>query len=129
MQIKQVFEHYARPGPATGEFEFCPFCGTTLHRVESGGELRPTCPTCGFVQYRNPAPTVSVLVVDGGRVLLGQRGGELAARDAFLISGLRIVPQIALQEMKQVGNRKGIRDDDDRRQISPSCSGEGGEGI
>jgi ADP-ribose pyrophosphatase YjhB (NUDIX family) len=28
------------------------------------------------VHYRNPAPTVSILVVDGDRVLLGKRGGN-----------------------------------------------------
>jgi ADP-ribose pyrophosphatase YjhB (NUDIX family) len=44
--------------------------------VESGHSLRPTCFSCGYVQYRNPAPTVSVLVVDGERVLLGKRGGD-----------------------------------------------------
>lgn len=76
MRIKQVFEHYPRQGQSAGEFKFCPFCGTALLLVESGGKPRPTCPGCGFVQHRNPAPTVSVLVVDGGRVLLGKRGGE-----------------------------------------------------
>jgi ADP-ribose pyrophosphatase YjhB (NUDIX family) len=76
MRIKQVFEHYSIQGQSAGEFKLCPFCGTALHMVESGGKSRPTCPSCGFVQHRNPAPTVSVLVVDGERVLLGKRGGE-----------------------------------------------------
>ena len=44
--------------------------------TENGLKSRPTCSSCGFVQHRNPAPTVSVLVVDGGRVLLGKRGGH-----------------------------------------------------
>jgi 8-oxo-dGTP diphosphatase len=75
MQIKQVFEHYPRGEPPGGEFKLCPFCGGTLRRVEPGHRPRPTCPGCGFVQHRNPAPTVSVLVVEGERVLLGKRGG------------------------------------------------------
>jgi ADP-ribose pyrophosphatase YjhB (NUDIX family) len=37
--------------------------------------MRSTCPACGYVQFKNPAPTVSVVIVDGGRVLLGKRGG------------------------------------------------------
>lgn len=76
MRVKQVFEHYRRQDPSAGEFKLCPFCGTRLPRVASGHRLRPTCSSCGFVQHRNPAPTVSVLVVDEGRVLLGKRGGD-----------------------------------------------------
>jgi 8-oxo-dGTP diphosphatase len=76
VRVRQVFEHYRRQDPPAGEFKLCPFCGAPLLRVESGHKPRPTCPSCGFVQHRNPAPTVSVLVVDGERVLLGKRGGE-----------------------------------------------------
>jgi len=76
MQVRQVFEHYQRQDRLEGEFHFCPFCTTRLTAVESGGRSRAGCPSCGFVQYRNPAPAVAVLVVDGERVLLGKRGGE-----------------------------------------------------
>jgi hypothetical protein len=44
--------------------------------MESDYLPRPACSNCGFVQHRNPAPTVSVLVVDEDRVLLGKRGGH-----------------------------------------------------
>lgn len=44
--------------------------------AESGHRLRLACSSCGFVQHRNPAPVVSILVVDGDRVLLGKRGGS-----------------------------------------------------
>ena len=76
LRVKQVFEHYQRQGQLAGEFKLCPFCGTPLLVAESGHKLRPTCPSCGFVQRRNPAPTVSILAVDGDRVLLGKRGGH-----------------------------------------------------
>ena len=76
MRVRQVFTHYRRQDPLAGEFKFCPFCGTPLLRVESDPRPRPRCSSCGFVQHRNPAPTVSVLVVEGGRVLLGKRSGE-----------------------------------------------------
>ena len=76
MRVKQVYSHYERGGPLAGEFKHCPFCGTQLTVAESGDRPRPTCSRCGFVQYRNPAPTVSILVVDGGCVLLGKRGGD-----------------------------------------------------
>ena len=35
--------------------------------------LRPTCPACGFIWYRNPVPAAGVLIVDEGRVLLVKR--------------------------------------------------------
>jgi ADP-ribose pyrophosphatase YjhB (NUDIX family) len=74
--IKQVFAHYERGDPPEDGFKYCPFCSTQLVLAESGHALRPICSNCGFVHYRNPAPTVSILVVDGDRVLLGKRGGD-----------------------------------------------------
>jgi 8-oxo-dGTP diphosphatase len=44
--------------------------------MESDYKSRPMCSRCGFVQHRNPAPTVSILVLDNGRVLLGRRSRE-----------------------------------------------------
>lgn len=76
MGVKQVFAHYERGGQLVDRFKYCPFCSTQLVMVEIGQRLRAACPSCGFVQHRNPASTVSVLVEDGGRVLLGKRGGS-----------------------------------------------------
>lgn len=76
MRVKQVFEHYPRQDQSAGGYKLCPFCGTPLRIVESGHKPRPGCSSCGFVQYRNPAPTVSVLIVDEGRVVLGKRAGH-----------------------------------------------------
>ncbi len=75
-----------------------------------------SCPSCGFVAYRNPLPAVVVLIHDdGGRVLLGKRcpasycaglwslpGGYLetgedyqaaAIREGREETGLEIVPE------------------------------------
>lgn len=59
-------------------FRFCPHCAHELEeRVEQpGGYVRPTCPACGFVHYRNPKPCVGVLVVQDGKVLLALRKRE-----------------------------------------------------
>ena len=75
MKIKQVFSYYKQDDQLEDGYKFCPFCGTQLDLGESGHKLRATCSNCGFVHYRNPAPTVSVLIVDDNRVLLGKRGG------------------------------------------------------
>lgn len=40
-----------------------------------GDRLRPVCPHCGYVQYRNPTVGVAVIVRrDDGALLLGRRG-------------------------------------------------------
>lgn len=51
----------------------CPRCGTALEH----GEGSVSCPSCGFEEHANPAPTASALVSDGdGRILLARRAGD-----------------------------------------------------
>jgi ADP-ribose pyrophosphatase YjhB (NUDIX family) len=38
-----------------------------------GGQERPVCPECGFVQYLNPAPGAGVVVLRGRKVCLVKR--------------------------------------------------------
>jgi ADP-ribose pyrophosphatase YjhB (NUDIX family) len=76
MQIKQVFTTYdVKENAHHGQFKYCPICGTYLSSKEKGGKLRPTCPNCGFVQFRNPVPGVVVVIDKEGYVLLGKRRG------------------------------------------------------
>lgn len=57
-----------------GEFRFCPHCSTGLQSSDVGGRVRPRCPSCGFVHFRNPGVGVAALVRDeAGRVLLIKR--------------------------------------------------------
>jgi len=59
---------------------YCPDCASVLYAVERSGRTRSACPTCGFVEYRNPAVGVAVILRDeAGLVLLGRRAtGEYA---------------------------------------------------
>ena len=52
---------------------FCPLCATPLVPRDDLGKRRPTCPACGFIHYRNPAPAAGVIVHQGGEVLLVKR--------------------------------------------------------
>lgn len=80
MQIKQVFSNYDGNEDAhLGQFKYCPFCGTPLALKKKGGKQRPACPNCGFVQFRNPAPGVVVVIEKEGDVLLGKRTGGFGA--------------------------------------------------
>ena len=76
MQIKQVFTaQNAHDTDHRGQFRHCPFCGAPLESRMKGGRTRPSCPECGFVQFRNPAPGVVVVIEKDGKVLLGRRRG------------------------------------------------------
>ena len=65
--------------PPHGWFKFCPHCGTQLVVQETNSHPYPTCPACGFIQFRNPYPTIAIYIVDQGQILLGQRTGEPGA--------------------------------------------------
>jgi len=72
--MKHVYVHYPQgTGEQAGRFAFCPVCRTKLAQQPLGREERPMCPGCGFVQFRNPAPAVGVLIVEERKVLLGLR--------------------------------------------------------
>jgi len=55
---------------------FCPLCGAALAQAERFGQLRPTCPACGYVHFFDPKVAAAVFVEDGRRILLVKRGME-----------------------------------------------------
>jgi 8-oxo-dGTP diphosphatase len=58
---------------ALPRFRYCPRCGTRLVRGDDHGATRPTCPSCGFVHYRNPVPAAGVILAWRGGLLLVKR--------------------------------------------------------
>jgi len=52
---------------------YCPQCGSRLALEEDSGRKRPTCPRCGFIFYRNPAPAAGVILPGRQGVLLVRR--------------------------------------------------------
>jgi ADP-ribose pyrophosphatase YjhB (NUDIX family) len=55
---------------------YCPHCAHPLEEKLAYDRLRRVCPACGFVQFRTPKVGVSVVVEDGGRILLVRRAVE-----------------------------------------------------
>lgn len=55
--------------------------------ADDHGTVRPTCPACGYVWYRNPVPAAGVLLAEGGRVLLVKRRWEPRAGSWCLPAG------------------------------------------
>ena len=65
-------------------WKHCPVCATPVRHDQSKVE----CPQCGFVQYANPKPTASALVVDDkGRVMFSRRANDPAAGKLDLPGG------------------------------------------
>ncbi|MGI9665797.1 MAG: NUDIX domain-containing protein [Acidimicrobiia bacterium] len=60
------------------DYRFCPHCGTTMVPTSIDDTIRPKCPECGFVQYRDPAVAAAVVILDGNRVLMVRRGPGVA---------------------------------------------------
>jgi 8-oxo-dGTP diphosphatase len=52
---------------------FCPSCGGSLVHEQRDGRPRPVCPSCGFIVYLNPVPSVAAILSREGRVLLVKR--------------------------------------------------------
>jgi ADP-ribose pyrophosphatase YjhB (NUDIX family) len=76
MKIKQVFDHYPQREKLADEFKYCPLCSTPLVKIKVGARARLSCPECGFIHHRNPAPSIGVLIADGEKVVLGRRRGH-----------------------------------------------------
>lgn len=60
------------------DYKYCPYEGQRLTVDNLAAQVRPSCSKCGFVDYQNPKACVAILIAQGGRLLLAQRGIEPA---------------------------------------------------
>ncbi len=99
-----------------GEFHFCPMCATRLEPRDEHGTIRPTCPNCGWIHYRNPVPAAGVILVEEGRVLMTLRRWEPRAGTWCLPAGFmetgETPAQTAVRELEEetglVANLTGL---------------------
>ncbi len=97
-------------------FRYCPRCATALElrpARDHDDPPRPACPSCGFVDYENPSPTVQAWIdrdgtflalrrareplrgewnMPGGFVEAGEGGPEAVRREVAEETGLEIEP-------------------------------------
>jgi ADP-ribose pyrophosphatase YjhB (NUDIX family) len=65
-----------------GLFRFCPDCATPLVRVEVHGRVRPRCPACRFIQWRNPGVGIAGIISEDDVVrLIGVPAMRVGLRD------------------------------------------------
>lgn len=77
MDIRQVYWHTEdHDGMGDDAFAYCPLCGKPLAQEIVDHRFRKVCSACGYIHFRNPAATISLLIIQGGQVLLGKRSGK-----------------------------------------------------
>lgn len=72
--ISVLYDPEWRPQPEIPGY--CTNCATPMQIQELDGFPRAICPACGFIRWRNPPPTVGLLIINDGRVVLGRRTNE-----------------------------------------------------
>lgn len=86
MEPRQVFRDF--DGPADEDpARFCMVCGGTLEDVEQGGHAYKRCTACKRPHWRNPAPTVTVMVVKERSVLLCLRSARMLNGGKWCLPG------------------------------------------
>jgi len=91
--------------PTREPARYCLRCGTALEPRIEHGTVRPTCPACGFIFYRNPVPAAGVILVEEGEVLLVKRrfdprAGTWCLPAGFMESG-ETPEQTAVRELEE----------------------------
>jgi 8-oxo-dGTP diphosphatase len=55
---------------------YCPKCGQPMATREAFGRMRPVCPRCGHVAFRDPKVAAGVIVERNGQILLTRRAHD-----------------------------------------------------
>ena len=89
---------------------YCLRCGHRLVRRDDNGSPRPTCPACGYVHYRNPAPAAGVILARDHKLLLVRRKFEPRAGAWCLPAGfLEYGESPARCAVRELREETGIR--------------------
>lgn len=93
------------------EFIYCPICAKKLHDNPIEGKMRKNCHSCGFVDYKNPLPCVSIIGIKENKIALIKRGiepskGSWAPPSGFMEEGEK-PEETALRELYEETSLKG----------------------
>ncbi|RMF48982.1 MAG: NUDIX hydrolase [Anaerolineae bacterium] len=82
-------------------FTYCPHCATRLQWWHDGERKRQRCPACGWIHYRNPTVGVAVILLQEGRILLGQRRSGKWCIPCGHVEWDESIEQAALREFEE----------------------------
>ncbi|MBU4311371.1 MAG: NUDIX hydrolase [Candidatus Omnitrophica bacterium] len=94
------------------KFKFCPLCKVCLRRKKIDGRMRLVCPSCGWIDYRNPLPVAVCAAKDKyGKILVVKRNLKPGINKWALPGGFvesDETPEIAcLRELEEETGLKG----------------------
>ncbi len=81
--------------------EYCSNCGTLNETRKIDGRMRKVCPDCGTVHYHNPRPAVTVIAVQGSKLLLVKRAVEPAIGEWCLPGGFMEAGESTLESARR----------------------------
>ena len=93
------------------EYKYCPKCATSLGLGVIEGKERKFCPSCDFVDYKNPLPVALAIPTRDKRFLLIKRGippkkGAWGFPSGFIESG-ETSEEACLRELKEETGMSG----------------------
>jgi ADP-ribose pyrophosphatase YjhB (NUDIX family) len=93
------------------ELNYCPICGEKLRLDSIEGKNRRNCHSCGFVDYKNPLPCVSIIGIKEDKIALIKRGiepskGSWAPPSGFMEAGEK-PEETALRELYEETSLRG----------------------
>jgi ADP-ribose pyrophosphatase YjhB (NUDIX family) len=89
-------------------YQFCPVCGTHLEERLLYQQVRPACPACGFIHFRDPKVAVIGLVTWDECILLIRRDvepmkGKWALPGGYMDAGEMPMDALARELLEEVG--------------------------
>lgn len=108
-------------------YRYCPYCAAELVERYRFDQIRPVCPTCGFVQFQDPKVAVIALVIHEERVLLVRRAvdpakGRWALPGGYMDADEMPAPALQREIAEEVGLTIHV---DELITIYPMVNGEG----
>ena len=77
MNLFQVFSNSGELAGNNKCLHYCPQCGARYNRKSLKKFERQRCEHCDFVNYLNPTPGITILILSpDGKVLIGKRSGQ-----------------------------------------------------
>ncbi len=88
MNLFQVFSNSGELAGNNKHLNYCPRCGADFMSKELGKFERQSCDKCGFVNYLNPSPGITIIMRSpDGKILIGKRSENARYGNKWCLPG------------------------------------------